>query len=107
MANAFSGNSSTTSGMLNFSNPPLNELLNQITTIKLDRGNFLLWKNRALPILRSYKLEIYLLGLKECPSMFLDQNSTTLKAILVEAGVTAAGASAARASSSQTVVSSA
>lgn len=32
-----------------FSIPSLNQLLNQITSIKFDRGDFLLWKNLALP----------------------------------------------------------
>lgn len=50
-----------------FSSPPLNQLLNQVTSIKLDRGNFLLWKNLALPILRSYKLEGHFIGSKSCP----------------------------------------
>lgn len=58
MANAssLSGNQLENGGMLTFntssstfSTPSLNHLLNQITTIKLDRGDFLLWKNLALP----------------------------------------------------------
>lgn len=38
-----------------------------MTSIKLDRNNFLLWQNIALPILRSYKLEGHLTGKDECP----------------------------------------
>lgn len=56
-----------------FVSPPLNQLLNQITSIKMDRGNFLLWKNLALPILRNYKLFDYLTGAKKCPSKHLTE----------------------------------
>ncbi|XP_038875135.1 uncharacterized protein LOC120067668 [Benincasa hispida] len=42
------------------STPPLNQLLNQITSIKLERGNFMLWKTLALLILRGYRLEGHL-----------------------------------------------
>lgn len=52
-----------------YNSPPLNQLLNQITTIKLDRNNFLLWKNLALLILRSYCLEGHLIGEDVCPPM--------------------------------------
>lgn len=46
---------------------PFTNLLNQVTLIKLDRNNFLLWQNIALPILRSHKLEGHLTGKDECP----------------------------------------
>lgn len=70
MANAYPENASITASVPQFSNPPLNQLLNQITSIKLDRGNFLLWKNLALPILNSYKLHGHLTGEEKCPSQF-------------------------------------
>lgn len=41
-------------------NPSFTNILNQVTSIKLDRGHFLLWQNIVLPILRSYKLEGHL-----------------------------------------------
>ncbi|XP_022151683.1 uncharacterized protein LOC111019598 [Momordica charantia] len=59
-----------------FTSPPLNQLLNQITSIKMDRGNFLLWQNLALPILRSYKLFDYLTGDKPCPPTHLVPTDT-------------------------------
>lgn len=36
---------------------PFVNLLNQVTTIKLDRTNFLLWQSIVIPILKSYKRE--------------------------------------------------
>lgn len=93
-----------------FSTPPLNQLLNQITTIKLDRGNYLLWKNLALPILHSYKLEGHLLGTKPCPPATITQ--TTGDAINNVAPTTVAGVEASSfetpgsgASSSMTTIS--
>ncbi|KAA0057521.1 uncharacterized protein E5676_scaffold1503G00180 [Cucumis melo var. makuwa] len=41
----------------NFSTPSLDQLLNQLSTTKLDQTNYLLWKTLPLPILKSYKLE--------------------------------------------------
>ncbi|KAK1550286.1 hypothetical protein Q3G72_016759 [Acer saccharum] len=40
--------------------PILRNIFSQVTSVKLDQGNFLLWQNLALPILHSYKLEGYL-----------------------------------------------
>lgn len=54
---------------------PLNQLLNQVTSIKMDRSNFLLWQNLAWPILRSYKLEGYLTGEKPWSSRFIPKNT--------------------------------
>lgn len=65
------GSLALSTGTANFSNPQLNQLLNKITSIKLDRSNFLLWKNLALPILRSYKLEGHLSGGNSCPPQFI------------------------------------
>ena len=67
-------------GKLNFTSSPLNQLLNQVTTTKLDRSNLLLWKHLALPILRGYKIEGYMLGHIPCPSMYVSRptvSSTT------------------------------
>lgn len=69
-------NSFANNGVPNFRTPHLYQLLNKITTIKLDRGNFLLRKNLALPILRSYRLEVYLSGEIECPWMFISQSAS-------------------------------
>ncbi|KAA0060627.1 Reverse transcriptase, RNA-dependent DNA polymerase [Cucumis melo var. makuwa] len=55
----------------NFSNPPLNQLLNQLSSVKLDRGNYLLWKTLALPIMKSYKFEGHLTGENPCPPKFI------------------------------------
>lgn len=44
-------------------------LLNQVTSIKLDRGNFLLWQNTVIPILKSYKFEGHLTGKSPYPEM--------------------------------------
>lgn len=54
---------------------PLNQLLNQVTSIKMDRSNFLLWQNLAWPILRSYKLEGYLTGEKPWSSRFIPKKT--------------------------------
>ncbi|CAK9313900.1 unnamed protein product [Citrullus colocynthis] len=48
-------------------NPSFTNLLNQVTSIKLDRGNFLLWQNIVLPNLRSYKLGGHLIEKKSAP----------------------------------------
>lgn len=73
MANISVIDAATMGNSTTFSSPPLNQLLNQITMIKLDRGNFLLWKNLTLSILRSYKLEGHLLGTKPCPPRVISQ----------------------------------
>lgn len=49
------------SGTMPFGTPSFTNLLNQVTSIKLDKCNFLLWQNIVLPILRSYKLEGHLI----------------------------------------------
>ncbi|XP_016901223.2 uncharacterized protein LOC107991202 [Cucumis melo] len=68
MANAVSLVESSTT---NFSNPPLNQLLNQLSSVKLDRGNYLLWKTLALPIMKSYKFEGHLTGENPCLPKFI------------------------------------
>lgn len=37
----------------------------------MDQTNFLLWQNLAWLILRSYRIEGYLIGEKGCPSKFI------------------------------------
>lgn len=67
MANVNSTRASTMTSETNkFCTPSLNQLLNQITRIKLEWGNFMLWKTLALPILWGYKLEGHLSGTKPC-----------------------------------------
>ena len=72
MANAVSLVRSSTT---NFSNPPLNQLLNQLPYVKLDPGNYLLCQTLALPILKSYKLEGHLTGENPCPPKFITNSS--------------------------------
>ncbi|KAA0037399.1 uncharacterized protein E6C27_scaffold278G001080 [Cucumis melo var. makuwa] len=54
-----------------FSNPLLNQVLNQLTMIKLDQINYLLWKILVLLILKCYKLEGHLTGEKLCPPKYV------------------------------------
>lgn len=49
--------------------PTFTNLLNQVTSIKLDRTNYLLWQNIVIPILKSYKLEGHLSGKIPAPEM--------------------------------------
>ena len=51
-----------------FSNSLLNQVLNHLTTVKLDKNNYLLRKTLALPTLKGYKLERHLTGETPCPS---------------------------------------
>ncbi|KAL2476210.1 Retrovirus-related Pol polyprotein from transposon RE1 [Abeliophyllum distichum] len=44
---------------------PFGMNLTQAASVKLDRDNFLLWKNVIMPIVRGHGLEGYLLGTKE------------------------------------------
>ncbi|KAK0586960.1 hypothetical protein LWI29_015268 [Acer saccharum] len=48
----------------------------QASSVKLDRENFLLWKNMVMPIIRSYKLEGYILGTKICPPQFIQNDKS-------------------------------
>lgn len=47
--------------------PAFANLLNQVTSIKLDRTNYLLWQNIVILILKSYKLEGHLPGKTHAP----------------------------------------
>lgn len=97
------GNSANAIGTT-FSSPPLNQLLNQITTIKLDRGNFLLWKNLALPILRSYKLEGHLSESSPCPEKFVQAANVRVNPVQTEAGASSSMAAASEVAESILVV---
>lgn len=55
------------SGLSPVGTPSFVNLLNQVTTIKLDRTNFLLWQSIVIPILKSYKLEGHLFGKTPAP----------------------------------------
>lgn len=70
-------------------NPPFANLLNHVTSIKMDSNNFLLWQNIALPILRSYKLEGYLTGKDVCPKHYY---SSRFKRWTVGSGTPKSGA---------------
>lgn len=48
-------------------NPSFTNLLRQVTSIKLDIGNFHLWHNIILHILKSYKLEGHLTSKTPAP----------------------------------------
>lgn len=79
MANVFpSVNSNGVFTNPTYNSPPLNQLLNQITSIKLDRSNFLLWKNLTHPILKSYRLFGHLIREKESPPMFVQPEATAV-----------------------------
>lgn len=86
MTNAMSTGSTNGPESTKFNNPPLNQLLYQITNTKLEQGNYLLWKTFALPILQSYKLEGHLSDKNPCPPMFLPilGDSSTLVATNAE-----------------------
>ncbi|KAA0026100.1 uncharacterized protein E6C27_scaffold19G00360 [Cucumis melo var. makuwa] len=76
-----------------FSNPPLNQILNQLATVKLDRKNYLLWKTLALPILKGYKLEGHLTGETPCPSHFVLSASSSNTTVTEEGADATIGAS--------------
>ncbi|KAA0067279.1 uncharacterized protein E6C27_scaffold418G001000 [Cucumis melo var. makuwa] len=69
-----------------FTNPLLNQILNQLTTIKLDRGNYLLWKTLALPILKSYKLNSHLFGESPCLPKIIMLTTQPNESIVENAG---------------------
>ncbi|KAL2525479.1 Chitin-binding type-1 domain-containing protein [Abeliophyllum distichum] len=60
----------TTAHMSNLA--PFSMNLTQAASVKLDRDNFLLWKNVIMPIVRGHGLEGYLLGNKACPPQFIN-----------------------------------
>ncbi|KAI4305459.1 hypothetical protein L6164_028824 [Bauhinia variegata] len=44
----------------------LKNIFSVLCSVKLDRGNYLLWKSMVLPLLRGHKLDGYILGTKPC-----------------------------------------
>ncbi|KAL2481945.1 Uncharacterized protein Adt_34911 [Abeliophyllum distichum] len=50
--------------------------LTQTPPVKLDRNNFLLWKNMIMPIIKGYNLEGFLSGKTECPLEFIATQTT-------------------------------
>lgn len=55
---------------------PFGMNLTQTLVVKLDKNNFLLWKNMIMPIIRGHNLEGYLLGIKQCPQEFIATQTT-------------------------------
>ncbi|KAL2517992.1 Glutamate receptor [Abeliophyllum distichum] len=60
---------------------PFGMNLTQAASVKLDKNNFLLWKNVIMPIVRGHGLEGYLMGTNECPHQIISTQIT------IEAGV--------------------
>ncbi|KAL2524706.1 Uncharacterized protein Adt_09760 [Abeliophyllum distichum] len=91
MANTESTNHSTSSTVVppllgdNYTSP-FGMNLTQSPAVKLDKNNFLLWKNMIMPVIRGHNLEGFILGTKVCPPEFIavqttgiqmDENATT------------------------------
>ncbi|XP_022842004.1 uncharacterized protein LOC111365701 [Olea europaea var. sylvestris] len=55
---------------------PFGVNLTQMVSMKLDKNNFLLWKNMILPIIRGHNLEGHILGTKLCPLEFISTQTT-------------------------------
>ncbi|KAL2506579.1 Uncharacterized protein Adt_22200 [Abeliophyllum distichum] len=51
--------------------------LTQTPSVKLDRNNFLLWKNMIMPIIKGHNLEAFILGTKKCPPEFIGSQTIT------------------------------
>ncbi|KAL2517773.1 Uncharacterized protein Adt_14020 [Abeliophyllum distichum] len=64
---------------------PFGMNLTQSASIKLDRDNFLLWKNVIMPVVRGHGLEGYMLGTKICPPQVLNSQLTNETGTIVEA----------------------
>ncbi|KAL2484999.1 O-fucosyltransferase family protein [Abeliophyllum distichum] len=63
---------------------PFGMNLTQSPSVKLDKDNFLLWKNIIMPMVKGHNLESYLLGTKECPAQFISTQTTTDSGTTVE-----------------------
>ncbi|KAL2472154.1 Uncharacterized protein Adt_40290 [Abeliophyllum distichum] len=63
-------NPTTQAPILLNNSSPFGMNLTQALSVKLDRDNFLLWKNVIMPVVRGHGLEGYLLGTKECLPQF-------------------------------------
>ncbi|KAI4297258.1 hypothetical protein L6164_037153 [Bauhinia variegata] len=46
-------------------------IFSALFSVKLDRGNYLLWKSMVLSLLRGHRLDGYILGTKPCPEPFI------------------------------------
>ena len=46
--------------------------LNFTLSIKLERGNYLIWKSQILPILRGHGPDGFVTGMKPCPNEFIN-----------------------------------
>lgn len=62
---------------------PFGMNLTQAASVKLDKDNFLLWKNVIMPIVRGHGLEGYLLGTNECPHQSINTQITTETGVMV------------------------
>nr|CAD1827562.1 unnamed protein product [Ananas comosus var. bracteatus] len=67
-----SASSSTTSPTFVIAN------ISNLVSIKLDRGNYLLWRQQFLPVLFAHDLMGYIDGSKECPSKFIKNADGTI-----------------------------
>ncbi|KAL2506354.1 Chitin-binding type-1 domain-containing protein [Abeliophyllum distichum] len=63
---------------------PFSMNLTQAASVKLDRDNFLFWKNVIMPIVRGRGLEDYLLGTKVCHPQFVNSQDATETGTTVE-----------------------
>ncbi|KAL2470486.1 Uncharacterized protein Adt_38622 [Abeliophyllum distichum] len=58
--------------------------LTQASSVKLDKDNFLLWKNIIMPIVRGHGLEGYLLETRVCSPQFISSQVTAETGTTVE-----------------------
>ncbi|KAL2484820.1 Uncharacterized protein Adt_29576 [Abeliophyllum distichum] len=63
---------------------PFDINLTQIPSVKLDKNNFLLWKNMIMPIIKGHNLEGFILGTKKCPPEFIGAQAVTNEGESVE-----------------------
>ncbi|KAL2498366.1 Uncharacterized protein Adt_23916 [Abeliophyllum distichum] len=81
---ATTNSSSTAQVPVHISNfAPFGMNLTQAASVKLDKNNFLLWKNVIMPIVRGHGLEGYLLGTNECPLQIISTQITTEAGVMV------------------------
>ncbi|KAK6131035.1 hypothetical protein DH2020_035223 [Rehmannia glutinosa] len=71
-----SSSSSSTSSISSTSSQAL-QPLSQLITVKLNEGNYLLWKQQITAAVKGYGLEGFLTGEKQEPEKFLPESSTT------------------------------
>ncbi|KAL2481403.1 Uncharacterized protein Adt_34369 [Abeliophyllum distichum] len=63
---------------------PFGMNLTQTPSVKLDKNNFLLWKNMIMPIIKGHNLEGFILGTKKCPPEFIATRAVTNEGESVE-----------------------